>query len=239
LDLIDRKYIYLKNKSYSESYYPEHLVMEINYNNDVSSLWKFEVMVLDFLKKFEIDGIISMDLISESFENSLKPVLFNYDYGRMLNEYNSTLDEYEDWKNEVESTLLEGDNFKDAFHSNRAKYLKIFGILGMVTAEILFFYSFPSKLFSGIFILCALILFVVSIVSFTLPQRITGQWTPHGKEYYERWMSFKRYIEDFSLINEYSPEYVKIWNRYLVYATALGVAKEVKKEMWLSLYEEN
>jgi uncharacterized membrane protein len=38
----------------------------------------------------------------------------------------------------------------------------------------------------------------------------------------------RKYIKDFSLIKEYPPESVKVWNKYLVYATALGIADEVE-----------
>jgi uncharacterized membrane protein len=48
-------------------------------------------------------------------------------------------------------------------------------------------------------------------------------------------MSFKRYINDFSLIKEYPPDSVQLWNKYLVYATALGSAEGVIKAMENSL----
>ncbi|MDP1551697.1 MAG: DUF2207 domain-containing protein, partial [Methanobacteriaceae archaeon] len=47
--------------------------------------------------------------------------------------------------------------------------------------------------------------------------------------------NFKRFIKDFSLIKEYPPESVAVWNQYLVYATALGVADKVRKSMEMSL----
>jgi len=75
----------------------------------------------------------------------------------------------------------------------------------------------------------------VAILSFILPQKIAGQWTTYGEEYDAKWHNFKKYIQDFSLIKEYPPESVKIWNKYLVYATALGVADAVRKAMELYL----
>ena len=44
-------------------------------------------------------------------------------------------------------------------------------------------------------------------------------------------MNFKKYISDFSLINERPPESVKIWGKYLVYASALGCADEATSTM--------
>lgn len=51
LDLIDKNYIFLKNKSTGERNHQKHLLLEINPDKDISSLWKFEVQVLDFIKK--------------------------------------------------------------------------------------------------------------------------------------------------------------------------------------------
>ncbi|EKQ54760.1 MAG: putative membrane protein (DUF2207), partial [Methanobacterium sp. Maddingley MBC34] len=42
----------------------------------------------------------------------------------------------------------------------------------------------------------------------------------------------------FSLIKEYPPESVTIWNKYLVYATALGAADAVRKAMELYVPSE-
>jgi len=90
--------------------------------------------------------------------------------------------------------------------------------------------------FSVNFFSCSLIPLGLSIVlSLVVPQKVFDQWTPYGKEYYERWMAFKRYISDFSLIEEYPPDSVELWNKYLVYATALGSAEGVRKSMEISL----
>ena len=69
LDLIDRNYLFLKNECV-ETNYLKCLKLEINPANDISTLWKFEVEVLEFLKKYEYNGIISMDLISESMNHA-------------------------------------------------------------------------------------------------------------------------------------------------------------------------
>lgn len=54
-----------------------------------------------------------------------------------------------------------------------------------------------------------------------------GRWTREGREYYLKWMNFSRYLSDFSLLSEYPPESVVVWEKYLIYATALGVAEKV------------
>lgn len=226
MDLIDRNYLLLNDMPYGEDYDASgSLFLEINPDYDPDTLWEFEIQVLNFLKEYEQDGIISMDLISDSLA-----------YVNSSRFFKST---YRNWRNEVKKTLLAGDSFKNSFYSKGDTYLKFFGFLGLIPIIVVFTVVRSSKsaslnLFSGTFILCALILGVVSVISLILPQRIAGQWTPYGREYYEKWKSFKRYVEDYSLIKNYSPESVKIWNKYLVYATALGAADGVRKTMELT-----
>lgn len=235
LDLIDRNYLLLKNRS--ENDYLKCLLLEINPNSDLSTLWKFEVQVLDFLKKHEEDGLISMDIISESMKHIDDGECAQCTYKEWKDMFESNIHAYTDWRNEVKRTLIEGGNFEDAFYDRGTKGLKIFGVLGTVIALIVLFYFFHSSPFSGMFIFLALILWFESTVLFLIPERATEKWTAYGWEYYESWMNFKRYIEDFSLIKEYPPESVKIWDKYLVYGTALGAAKGVKKGMELLLPE--
>ena len=67
--------------------------------------------------------------------------------------------------------------------------------------------------------------------------KIEGHWTPGGKLYYERWNNFKKYLTDFSEHNEHPLESVKLDN-FIVYATALGVSKEVIHNMYLIVPSE-
>ena len=46
-------------------------------------------------------------------------------------------------------------------------------------------------------------------------------------------MNFKKFLTDNSLIKEHPPESIVVWNKYLVYGTALGVADKVYESMKL------
>jgi len=72
----------------------------------------------------------------------------------------------------------------------------------------------------------------------TMFEKVLGHWTPEGKLYYKRWDNFRRYLTDFSALKEHPPESIKIWDHYLVYATSLGVAKEVLHNMSLVVPSE-
>ncbi|MCC7576804.1 MAG: DUF2207 domain-containing protein [Methanomethylovorans sp.] len=79
-----------------------------------------------------------------------------------------------------------------------------------------------------------IIIAVISPIVLVLNARyrtFLGRWTPEGKLFIDRWKNFKRYLTDFSDLKEHPPGSVKIWDHYIVYAMALGVAEEALKNM--------
>ena len=55
--------------------------------------------------------------------------------------------------------------------------------------------------------------------------------TQKGLEIKEKWQGLKRYMEEFSLLKEREVPELAIWEKYLVYATAMGVADKVIKQL--------
>ena len=75
------------------------------------------------------------------------------------------------------------------------------------------------------------ILFFQSLVCYSTPTQLFGRWRD---EYYKEkleWLAFKRFLERFAMMDKYKPEDVSVWDDWLVYGTALGVAKAVQKFM--------
>lgn len=132
------------------------------------------------------------------------------------------------------------------FLSTGNKYIIGFGLITSVAVFVYFIaFSgyFPTDEFplaSNLNLLIGLIFgfeIIVMIIS-SMFEKVEGRWTPEGRLYYERWNNFKKYLTDFSALNEHPPESIKIWDHYLVYATALGVAKEVLHNMSLVVPSE-
>lgn len=268
MDLIDKNYLLLVDNSDEAD--SNSVFLQINPDYDPDTLWDFEKTVINFLSEYEQDGVISMDLISESLS--------------YINSANFFKETYKNWKDEVKDTLWNDGNIKEAFLRKGDKYLKIFGIAGLIVSVGVFFIVFPYswalvfngyliilfnilvrtrdkgvhlviyglmgliiittllfRIFSGhlspveLVFLSSIVLGASSLISILLPEKIAGQWTNYGRKYYAQWHSFRKYIEDYSLIKEYSPDSVKVWDKYLVYATALGVADKVKKSMEMSI----
>ena len=55
--------------------------------------------------------------------------------------------------------------------------------------------------------------------------------TEKGAEHKVMWKGFKNFLLDFSKLEEHDYKSIAIWEHYLVYATALGVSKQVIKEL--------
>ncbi|MDD8053628.1 MAG: DUF2207 domain-containing protein, partial [Thermotogota bacterium] len=87
--------------------------------------------------------------------------------------------------------------------------------------KILFFLGINTILFG--------ILWFISTLVLMLPKEVYGRWTKTGAEFYQKWNNFGSYISDISAIKDYPPESVAVWEHYLVYATALGIADKVEK----------
>lgn len=224
MDLIDRKYLLIeKEPSSQEGYgFDDSLFLKVNQGKDKSTLKGFEQDVLNFLEEFADEGLISLDQISADLSN--------------LETAKSFRETYMGWRAGIKDEYLSDDQLGKIFNKKGDTYLKIFGIVGIVLAAIVFFFTITDPLPAASYALVAsIVLGLVSIISLLLPQKVGGQWTTYGEEYDAKWHNFKKYIQDFSLIKEYPPESVAIWNKYLVYATALGAAEAVKKAMELYL----
>ncbi|MEG2053762.1 MAG: DUF2207 domain-containing protein, partial [Oscillospiraceae bacterium] len=73
-------------------------------------------------------------------------------------------------------------------------------------------------------------------------KRKVAMMTNKGKENAVQIEAFKRYLLDFTIINERKPVEVELWNDYLVFATLMGIADEVSSsfnDLYPTFYEEN
>ena len=68
-------------------------------------------------------------------------------------------------------------------------------------------------------------------VAVILPKDVFGRWSVEGLTFYRKWSNFGQFLKEFSLLSQYPPESIVVWESYLVYATALGIADEVEKSL--------
>ncbi len=85
---------------------------------------------------------------------------------------------------------------------------------------IMFFLAFPLS--------------IVLLINGILCSRIKKKFnvlTQKGVNEKEKWKGLKKYMEDFSLLNEKEVPAIEVWEKYLVYATAFGIADKVLKQL--------
>ena len=90
--------------------------------------------------------------------------------------------------------------------------------------------------------LLGLAIIVELIINIILVSKIIGRFngfTQKGVNEQEQWRTFKKYMEDFSYLNEKEVPALVLWEKYLVYATAFGIASKVLKQLQVTYPELN
>lgn len=121
----------------------------------------------------------------------------------------------------------------------------IFILIIIIIASI-FTIGYAYKNVQGMLITCTIIslafFIVVTIINLILNIKITTSFngfTQKGINEQEQWKAFKKYMEDFSYLNEKEVPELVLWEKYLVYATAFGIAGKVLKQLKVKYPELN
>lgn len=120
----------------------------------------------------------------------------------------------------VESKNKEAKNFDEQTSKEKSKY---------TTFTILYFF-FAMFIFP---IFPVAILFILNGILTILINRKLSHLTQAGIDEGEKWKGLKKYMEDFSLLNEKEIPALEVWEEYLVYATVFGIADKVIKQLKL------
>lgn len=80
------------------------------------------------------------------------------------------------------------------------------------------------------FIIPAIILIIDAILCGKIAKKINVL-TQKGVDQKEEWKSLKKYMEDFSMLDKREVPELVIWEKYLVFATAFGIADKVIKQL--------
>ena len=117
---------------------------------------------------------------------------------------------------------------KYAAKGSGAYVLGVFAIIGM------FMLWASSTVSSYITIGCAavgiLAMFIAGFYNMKITKSYCG-YSIQGWEENQKWCGLKKYMEDFSLLNEKDIPDLALWERFLVYATAFGISEKVIKQL--------
>ena len=190
---------------------------------DTEGLLRFERELIDILRAYELNGRIS----------------FNYMQDCLRSEYHARAfqDRYNNWCENFKNEYLPDEVLKEYFDKSGADYMLFSGIGALILGIILVVFSFLFDFTNSFLTLTiGVIMVIIGIACLLMPSGIPGKYTLKGKLYAEKWSKFKKFLQDYSLIKEHPPESIAIWNEYLVYATALGVADKVYEAMKMHVY---
>ena len=142
------------------------------------------------------------------------------------------MNNFDDWKEAVENEYFTDDVKNRYFNDTGTTLAALIGFLG-IGLSIVFVVIFLFTDFSRGFELFIIGIILAAFSYFMLSRRddVFGKWTKEGRVIYLKWINFKKFLKDNSLINEHPPESIVIWKKYLIYGTSLGVAKSVEKAM--------
>jgi len=138
--------------------------------------------------------------------------------------YLQTKKEYDSWFDK--SNLFKGTGYNIVVIFLSVLAFLVFILSGMVLNGIYFFV---------LFVLLFLFSYLARLFFYKV---IFGRFTKEGRLKNLKWEAFKRYITTFSLMKQHPPQSVIIWEEYMVYATAMGVAKKAAKALETVLPEE-
>lgn len=125
------------------------------------------------------------------------------------------------WQGLVTSHTIAGEYFESYSKTKRSRMACIAVIIVVVCAVIGFAFSNPLTLIPGI--IAGVALFVVS--------RFMDRRTQKGVDAYARCKALKKWLTEFSSLNERPSSDVKVWGEFMVYAYLFGVAEEAMREL--------
>lgn len=253
----DREYKVSFNLKYYREFIDEYDVEIVDYlinKNITTNALNASIMNLIYKKNIEIEEIVdeknskkkdiilklkNRDKISAS-EGKLLDLLFSTighdnkvslkeieDYSSNYSTASSFMKAYENWRMIVTTEGINQNFYEN--HGTVKAIASLYFVLGLIIIGIVLITHVELYILVGAILLSSLA-FLIYVLTFK-------KWTLRGREHYLKWMAFKNFLKDFGLLSEKDIPDIVLWDKYLVYATVLGIAKEVQKTMKVKLTE--
>jgi uncharacterized membrane protein len=209
LDLVRKKYLKMEIVSKDP---PNTLLIKID-GTDESKLKDYEKYVLDwYIDKLGDGKQIMLENIGSNFKK--------LDYSAQF-EYN-----YKKWQNLVLSDMTQLKLTYEKYKPYIKKLIFRFGI-----GYIILGFGIPSIFIKrlgneGIFFTSYIILGALMLFSSKAKLRESQE----RIDAHEKWNAFKRFIKDFSRLEDGQLESIYLWEHYFVYAVALGISENFAKQ---------
>ena len=164
-------------------------------------------------------------LIGDSKSVKLKEVK---NYSKNYKNSTKFMEEFNLWSDEANIIANSMDIYENVTS------VKVKGVLYSLIPIIIIFLSINLDISTHFFLLL-LIPMILSTIYFT----VFTKKTKTGNENYKKWSAFKKFLLDFGTFKDKELPEIHLWEKYLVYATCLGIAEQVSKVMKVKLQNYN
>ena len=209
LNLIDKKVI--KTETLDKDNY--QFILQDEYNKDLSEV---EEKVVDML----------FNIVGNGQTVTLKNIK---DYGKTYSKAKKFMSAYNSYIRIATKAAKE-----EKFFKSMPALLILFIVLIFLLGFPLFFITLYFEIFTILTLIGAILVFILIIVISTLKLR-----SEKGALHYAKWMALKNFMKDFGTMNEKELPEISIWGKYLVYATVLGCANKLRKDMQIKIQNMN
>ena len=216
LDLNLKKYIEFKVEKEKKK---EKIIIEI-INDNTSNLSKDEKVIFDFLKSAcKKSNQITVD-----------------EFKKYISKASPT--KIQGFNNNVDLRTKEELINLEIHDKNQEKIYKKYSSSTSMFTTILFFAILIIAIMiseeNTIIFGASAIVIVSTIISMLIVEKAKKKvniYTQKGVNEREKWKGLKKYMEDFSLLDEKEVPDIVLWEHFLVYATAFGIAEKVLKQL--------
>lgn len=197
----------------------EKIIMKIT-NYDTTDLSKDEKVIFDFLKK--------------AFKNKEEITVTEFEKYIKKASRTTILALKNDLNNETKKELIE----QQLYDIEQEKIYKKYQAENTIYYMIIFFAVFTSMFFIEFInilgYICIFGLIICQIISVIINIKTSKKiniYTQQGIDEKEMWKGLKKYMEDFSMLNQKEVPEIVIWEHFLVFATVFNIAEKVLKQL--------
>ncbi|MDD4036095.1 MAG: DUF2207 domain-containing protein, partial [Bacilli bacterium] len=205
LELIRRKHLKIERDNKKDY----KLILNINDDTDLSDSEKY-------LKNWLINEIgngeeITIKQINKVSTNQMTASKF--------------IKNYEKWQELIKENNQDKEFFKD---NTKVKIKSIVYVVLTSLITLILNIVMLNNVLLAIIIMIGSVLAITYLITFKTR-------TTKGNEDYVRWQAFKRFLNDFGNFDDKDLPEIVLWEKYLVFASVLGVAKKLEKVMRIKL----
>ena len=240
----DKEYKPIFNHEYYRDFPKEYGPEKVDYlvNGQVSSK-SFTAMILNLIyqKKIEFEKLeknnyklklINQDNLANSEKNLIKCIFGKKEEVTLKELKANAKKNYDEFTNNYRSWQQNATNESKAMNfyekSNKGLY-SLYSIIPFFLFSLSNYFEYANQ-----FIIFITILIVpISLVYYLCAKKRSKE----GNEDYHKWKALKNFMKDFGRMQEKELPEIKLWEKYLVYATVFGIANKLAKTMEIKVKE--